>query len=805
MSRPFDERPVSPRNPQAHAAYLTTAITNAAQQAQQQMARRDANIQNDRQGVYLSFELTEDHSDALDSLTSTRRQAELAVLRQEGNVTLATFYVPQEHLAGYQEDLLGKVARYSASDGQRHRPLVTRLNDAHANTLRAVFSDDPALFPEPGVPIWWEVWTSRDGASALTSVVRQMELPVGEEHLTFPDREVFIVQATSERMDQLYVNSSAIEELRLALDSPEPFIDMPRSEQQEWTDELLERVSYEATDPEVAILLLDGGTTQAHPLLAPLLHVNDWQAYDPTWSPGEDSRFHGILGHGTKMAGLALYGDLRDAFLATQPILMKHRLEAMKVLPPTGQHRPHLFGFVTQQAVEGMEVTNPFRKRVIGMALTTRHGTRSGRPSSWSAALDQLAFGNDDEDYRRLLVVAAGNIRDPIDPTLYRDYTDLNREVTSEVESPGQAWNSLTVGAYTEKCNVPPQLHGYRAYGTAGDLSPTSRTSYAWDSQWPMKPDVVFEGGNLLTDNVITDPHPAVALLTTHHEPARTHLTDMGDTSAATALASRMAAQLYAEHPVRWPETIRGLTVHSARWTPAMQARLGRTKRDLVDAMRHYGYGVPDLQRATFSAENDVTLIAEERLQPFRLEGGEMRFNEMHFHPLPWPNIGLENLENTMLELRVTLSYYIEPNPSERGRNIRYRYASHGLRFDLRGRTEDERTFRQRMNALARQEGGYSSGTFRPPPWAIGTQTRQMAGSIFSDWWSGPAVELAACDSIAVYPTGGWWKAKARLPYSERQARYSLIVTVRTLDPTATIDIYTPIATLLEVENIVET
>jgi len=221
--------------------------------------------------------------------------------------------------------------------------------------------------------------------------------------------------------------------------------------------------------------------------------------------------------------------------------------------------------------------------------------------------------------------------------------------------------------------------------------------------------------------------------------------------------------------------------------------------------MRHYGYGVPDLERATFSANNDVTLIAEERIQPFRLEGREMRFNEMHFHPLPWPNIALEDLENTMLELRVTLSYYIEPNPSERGRNIRYRYASHGLRFDLKGQTEDERTFRQRMNAIARQEGGYSSGTFRSPPWAIGTQARQMAGSVFSDWWSGPAVDLAACDSIAVYPAGGWWKAKTRPPYSERQARYSLIVTVRTLDPAATIDLYTPIATLLKVENIVET
>ena len=37
--------------------------------------------------------------------------------------------------------------------------------------------------------------------------------------------------------------------------------------------------------------------------------------------------------------------------------------------------------------------------------------------------------------------------------------------------------------------------------------------------------------------------------------------------------------------------------------------------------------------------------------------------------------------------MRVTLSYFIEPNPSQRG-NSRYRYQSHGLRFDVKRPTE---------------------------------------------------------------------------------------------------------------------
>jgi len=157
--------------------------------------------------------------------------------------------------------------------------------------------------------------------------------------------------------------------------------------------------------------------------------------------------------------------------------------------------------------------------------------------------------------------------------------------------------------------------------------------------------------------------------------------------------------------------------------------------------------------------------------------------------------------------MRVTLSYFIEPNPSERGQNIRFRYASHGLRFDLKGRAEDQAHFRQRVNAVARGEGDYAPGApGASANWVIGPKIRQMAGSISSDWWQGPAVELAECDALAVYPTSGWWKAKTRPPFSERQTRYSLIITLRTADRESTIDIYTPVATVIQtpVKTIIE-
>jgi hypothetical protein len=107
-------------------------------------------------------------------------------------------------------------------------------------------------------------------------------------------------------------------------------------------------------------------------------------------------------------------------------------------------------------------------------------------------------------------------------------------------------------------------------------------------------------------------------------------------------------------------------------------------KRGRSKLVRRYGFGVPHVDRALRSANDALTLIAQSTIHPFSL--GKMR--EMHFHQLPWPRGVLEELGETAVSLRVTLSYFIEPNPGRRGWRQRYRYASHGLRFELKSPIE---------------------------------------------------------------------------------------------------------------------
>jgi hypothetical protein len=113
------------------------------------------------------------------------------------------------------------------------------------------------------------------------------------------------------------------------------------------------------------------------------------------------------------------------------------------------------------------------------------------------------------------------------------------------------------------------------------------------------------------------------------------------------------------------------------------------------------------------------TMIVEDQLKPFARQGTKPpTARDMHLHLLPWPRQELLNLGNVEVEMRVTLSYFIEPNPgiAERGIKGRYRYESHGLRFDVSRPNEDKDQFRQRINKRARdeEEGAYQGGGSDP-------------------------------------------------------------------------------------------
>ena len=477
-----------------------------------------------------------------------------------------------------------------------------------------------------------------------------------------------------------------------------------------------------------------------------------------------------------------------------------HRLESVKILPAGGATGadPRHHGYLTGEAVARPEIAAPFRPRVFGMAVTARDNRDRGRPSAWSSALDSLAADADgDGESPRLLVVSAGNVEDPNAWSRYPTSND-----TDGVHDPAQAWNALTVGACTDLVRITePDAGGCAPVAPRGGLSPFSTTSLTWQEQWPLKPDVVLEGGNAAKDSLSAVWMPSLSLLTTHNRPAERLFATANATSAATALASRMAAQAMAAYPELWPETVRALIVHSAEWTDAMKraflpANRPPSKADYRGLLRRCGFGRPDLDRALWSAANSLTMIVQESLQPFKREGGKPpSLRDMHLHDLPWPGGVLEGLGETRVEMRVTLSYFIEPNPSRRGARSRYRYESHGLRFDVKRPLETVDAFRKRINAAARDEEEGAGPGDGDPAWLVGARGRHR-GSLHGDIWRGSAADLASRGHIAVYPAMGWWKTRHALERYDRAARYALIVGIAT--PATDIDFYASVANRIE-------
>ena len=60
---------------------------------------------------------------------------------------------------------------------------------------------------------------------------------------------------------------------------------------------------------------------------------------------------------------------------------------------------------------------------------------------------------------------------------------------TDGVHDPAQAWNALTVGAFTELVQIAePDAGDYVPIAPRGGLSPFSTTSLIWEKYWPLKP-----------------------------------------------------------------------------------------------------------------------------------------------------------------------------------------------------------------------------------------------------------------------------------------------------------------------------
>ncbi|MEL7293141.1 MAG: S8 family peptidase [Pseudomonadota bacterium] len=803
------------KNRAAHSSKLRQEIQNVATELtvlKQSIPYSELNM---GVGIQVEFESFPDVEMAVQSLANDPQGIVLhnvKTVEQDGQqTTLATAFVPEGKLSFYQKKLNDYEGYKTKQNGDAadHQKLIDSIKSIKRAAFSAIWADDISLLPEDKeADVWWEVWLAtprksrqthnhyREILSDFSRLANIAEIEVSEHKLRFPEHTVIQVKASQRKLEENATLLFRVSEIRYPKVTAEFFDAMEPIEQREWSDELLYRLNHTYTDSSPYICIIDSGVNVEHPLLSPFADLGDQRTITDDSDPTD------AIGHGTGMAGLAMWGDLTDRLSSTDIETVTHRLESVKTIRFNGDNAGKSLGVVTENAVSEIESYKPERSRTYSMSLSSGKGTDRGRPSSWSSAMDMLAVDFLGEgEFPRLFTVCAGNT-EPVGSVVYPQLNYI-----SDVHDPAQAWNVLTVGAYTEK-DVITESSDYQPLAPKGGLSPYSTTSLEWERKnTPIKPEVVFEGGNVGRDEVGCAGMQDLELLTTNNDFSRRHFRCANATSAATALAARFTAQIKSKYPDLWPETVRALTVHSADWTDEMYSLISAErndgnikKSDMAKLVRKVGFGVPDLEKALNSASNSLSLVIQDELQPYiKPKSGDTKTKDMHLHDLPWPVEELQKIGEADVELTITLSYFVEPNPSSRNVLNKYSYASHQLRFDVKHQGESDQQFMRRINAKAE---GEKPEALEDGNWLLGKQQRHR-GSIHKDIWRGSAADLAARGKIAVYPAGGWWKTRKAHERYNSEARYALIISLSV--PEVEVDLYSEVQTLVDAEVTTQT
>lgn len=376
-----------------------------------------------------------------------------------------------------------------------------------------------------------------------------------------------------------------------------------------------------APEPDAPLIgVIDSGLN-AHPLLDGLVTER--------LSVPDDLGSADQHGHGTRVAGIAAYGDIREC-IDTQTFASPVRLISVRVVNQNG-------GFDDRQKIpEQMRAAITLLAergcRVINISLGDSHfipydGTRA---SVWAAELDTLV-----RELDVVLVVSAGNQSSKAPawgaaeelPVTYPAYL-LKPE--SRLIDPAYAANVITVGALAHGNGLRVDQFdgvGVRAVTAADEPSPLTRSGPGINKA--IKPDLADIGGTCLyngdTGRIVTGYHwESAGIATTSPDYRRALFVTASGTSYAAPRVAYKAALLARQFPEASANMIRCLlglsaTVPSAsiaRLTPPRapdkpaSPKLHKNVRSIV------GYGVADPGRVLSSDDTRVIYVADQHDLP---------------------------------------------------------------------------------------------------------------------------------------------------------------------------------------------
>jgi len=610
---------------------------------------------------------------------------------------------------------------------------------------------------------------------AIEGIVEDIE---EEDEAGIPDSFSIRLRIVGQGLKDLVLNCAYVFEV-LEPDDIETPQEVARSQAQT----MQEVVLTEPAEDAPSVCVIDSGIQEGHFWLSPAvdnaLSLTMIQEVPPSIADHVSPS-----GHGTRVAGAVLYGDTIPT-AGTVPLLCW--ILNARVLDAHSSMPRYLFPPETLRRVVKHYHDRENPTRIFNHSINADAPCRTRHMSAWAAEIDRLSF-----EYDILVVQSVGNV--PFDraapkPGLIQQlaagkhYPDLLDEPAHRLANPAQSLQALTVGSIAR---VIYDANGWKTFATEpGMPSAFSRSGLGlWDS---IKPEVVEFGGEALYDTGnpprVSTPtgssacYPELLRATATGGPAYSR--DEVGTSYATPMVTRIAAVLQSILPDHPCLLYRALIVQSARW-PSWSDALDEQHRAAL--LRHIGYGIPDLERATSNTDYRTTFITEgER---------EIGPGDCHVYQVRVPEVLRAAGTDYDVRVEATLSYAAEPRRTRR----RHRgYLSAWV--DWMSSRKDERLDAFLTRAMKQDEQLDEGSSFG---WSLGRQphvgsipgARRTTSTVQKDWATVKSNQLPEDLCFAVRGHRGWSKDP------DASARYVFTVTIELVGQE--IEIYEPLRVAVE-------
>lgn len=406
------------------------------------------------------------------------------------------------------------------------------------------------------------------------------------------------------------------------------------------------------------VCILDSGINTNHPLLKSAIGESQ------SFVDGQDE--FDEAGHGTAVAGIALYGDVEacDRSNFWQPQFWLYNGKVMRKCPHTNDaiYEEHSIESTLTKAVEHFVGLGC---RIFNLSLGNSNAPYDGcHVRGLAYILDVLA-----RKHNVLFVVSTGNFRGCSEPPMpieswREEYPEYLLHEQSVIIDPAPALNVLTVGSIarhnaTYDSQKYPEIY---QLSPASEHQPSPFTRHGPSVKGALKPELIAPGGNLASPmrqaaNQWKADMRGLGVLTLNHQfQGNTIFKEISGTSFSAPYVTHLAGRLLNEYPDASANLLRAMLVNHAylpgevdstfpdELKAAYKANKATWQRDMPRDVGGYGQvSESDLFR---SSDHCVVLVCEEVIEK----------DSCQFYELPLPASYLRKAKGTR-ELSISLAY----------------------------------------------------------------------------------------------------------------------------------------------------